>query len=532
MVAVAAVPGVDAAWAGDFGAFVDRPGACANEGHATWSPPGISKVDRLDRGFQPFGPVILLPNDEGQDAIWYVQWQTGFHVVSPDNTSTHHDGSVKTRFPAWLDDMDGDGAVELVESGLHFGVKLRDTVNGEVSPFWSPPASVTGERDLTHAGPPSDVLPNPGKEVPIGFARGVVVTDASGAVLAELELDPEPSASPMLRREGGQPYLYVFQSNHFAEGVDPDAAVSKWRLDAKEGPLTEFGLDLPYELTHVWTTPVGQAIIVDPIAWTDVDGDGEVEIVFSTSSPPNQVAQPGYGITILETDGQVLGQTLKGSTAAFAVGDVTGNGIDDIVTAAIQTFREWPETPWLEAHTSALVVLSAIDGNLEEELNLTVAGAITGIVLCDLTGDGRDEITVASGHDAMEMDSRTDNGAGGLTSMAGNGTVIWEYRLAQGRPLRVAIHDYDHDGDLDIFTSSSSAMGYRFDPGAPEALSEWVEYQRLKEVGRWFEGFPPPERPQGAPVEEEAAPGAGLLPMLAALGLAVLIRPGSRRPGR
>jgi hypothetical protein len=116
------------------------------------------------------------------------------------------------------------------------------------------------------------------------------------------------------------------------------------------------------------------------IAAGDLDGDGRLDLVTTRDT--------GFGglvaVALGNGDGSfgpVTETALRGQPRGLAVGDVTGDGIADIVVVS-ETFYE------------VAVLAGAGDGSFDEPLFYALAGDPSGVILADLDGDGFLDILV------------------------------------------------------------------------------------------------------------------------------------------
>ncbi|HEX4966486.1 MAG TPA: VCBS repeat-containing protein, partial [Thermoanaerobaculia bacterium] len=114
---------------------------------------------------------------------------------------------------------------------------------------------------------------------------------------------------------------------------------------------------------------------------------------------------------------------VAGSSEAVAVGDVNGDGRNDVL---------------LTTTLDLYVYLQRSDGSLAPPVKIAGAGG-TSVAVGDVNGDGRQDVVVASGREVA------------ILRQAANGTLLPMERLAVDfAALRVAIADFNGDGRLDI----------------------------------------------------------------------------------
>lgn len=156
----------------------------------------------------------------------------------------------------------------------------------------------------------------------------------------------------------------------------------------------------------------------------------------------------------------------------IAIGDIDGNGLDDIVTGgapfySAQIFLQQPGGQFIR---KALLADSALTGKHAEDL---------GMLLFDADGDGDLDLYIASGgyvypegSDAYLDRFYLNDGSGNFTL----DTLAIPRNVASKMCVRAA--DFDHDGDLDLFVSG------RVDPAHyPRAVSSFI-YRNDSHDGR------------------------------------------------
>jgi len=226
------------------------------------------------------------------------------------------------------------------------------------------------------------------------------------------------------------------------------------------------------------------AVIATDFEYTDVNGDGLRDLALLDAFPNTVVVQLSDGSG---TFGAPMSQPV-GDAAAFALGDVDGDQVVDVVAAvqgniflpgAVSVFSGQgngqfgsPVTQqvagnftYLDADAADLdgdglsdavmttslglqVLLSAGGGALSAPVDLAVGGAPTELAIADLDADGELDLVVTIG------------AAGHLALLFGNGdgTFSAPTLLAAGSlPREVAVEDLDLDGVLDLVVANAGA---------------------------------------------------------------------------
>jgi len=159
---------------------------------------------------------------------------------------------------------------------------------------------------------------------------------------------------------------------------------------------------------------------------------------------------------------KLLPHKLSDYGPALAVGDIDGNGLDDMIIGG-------------SAYHSAWIFMQQADGKfirkpLIQADSLTKPSQDMGLLLFDADGDGDLDLYIASGGYAMEHNTAGYQDRLYLNDGKGNFTPDPEAlpkNLTSKFCVRAA--DYDHDGDLDLFVSG------RVDPGYyPRPVSSFI----------------------------------------------------------
>jgi hypothetical protein len=353
----------------------------------------------------------------------------------------HSLGAVATLSAVLAEDLDGDGAADLV-LGLASGKLLIYLANGDLS-YHALPATAAGgspgalaAADLDQDGVPDVVAVSAstnevtllrglagGEPEAFAFAPGVVLSVTAAGAQAAADFDGD-GATDFFAIPAGHTRLAFFPNR--GDGSFPPGTLVQGNFDA--------------------------------VAWLplDADGDGKLDLavlgqqramILSNAGGGNFQAGPGADLAI---------------AALLATGDLDGDGAEDLVAAG---------------EGGALAVHLAAAGILGAPALHPLGAAVAAAALADLDGDGDLDIAAAT---AEGMALLRNDGRG---SFAASGEAL----QASGRPAGLAAADLDGDGsaDLAVVSSRSSTL-----PG--ELIVLWSAGDpRSAESSRWEIGRGP-----------------------------------------
>ncbi len=185
----------------------------------------------------------------------------------------------------------------------------------------------------------------------------------------------------------------------------------------------KIGVGFEEEVSH--TAASGN---ISSFAVGDVNGDGIPDMVTSSSVGGD------IGVSFGNGDGtfQTAVDYAASGPSAFALGDIDGDGDLDIVAGGT---------------TNTYSLLNNGDGTFGAATSLGI-GTSSDVKLGDVTGDGILDVITYSG---TSLRISTGNGAGGIS---GTTTIV-----AAGNGASLGLIDADGDGDLDIATTDNSFTG-------------------------------------------------------------------------
>lgn len=327
-------------------------------------------------------------------------------------------------------DFDADGRLDVAAVGGANGVSvLRNTSplairRGFEAPLYRSVGSATlASGDLDRDGRQDLVVANAEGGVSLYLGRG----DGTLAAVTSLSAGPAPQAVILedwnedgwldlgLGRERS---LHIFLSTGPSSFASPIAIASVRLL----------------RLTH--------------LASADLNGDGRPDLIAGTEA--------GRVCVLLNTGGGTFGpvqvQDVGSEPKIVAVGDVSGDGMPDVVASDRPLNRVW-------------VALGAGDGTFASPVSYLVGGRPSCVVIAELNGDGSPDLAVSNS---------TGNTLSILTGV-GNGTFLPAVTLAAGTgPTWVISGDFDANGRNDVAVSYSGRQVSVF-LGTPTGLGTRVD---------------------------------------------------------
>ncbi|MFC1505138.1 FG-GAP-like repeat-containing protein, partial [Thermodesulfobacteriota bacterium] len=344
-----------------------------------------------------------------------------------------------------LGDMDGDGDLDLVTTSFNRDEPIRlFQNNGTSDPFDGISGTSIGlEPDKTMAIALGDVDGDGGLDVVAGTSYYDKLYFNNG------------TADPFL----GVDATVLYASSGYSEAiglvdVDQDGDIDLFVADS-DPHYTLFlnnGTDNPFfAATQIDIAPAME----DPrqIAWTDMDGDGDLDMVAGNYNQPdmlflnNGTESPFNGVI-----GTVITETY---VYTVDLGDINGDGYLDLVLGGYYT----PHQLYLNNHNPD--PFSGVSG--------TDIGAdsdeLVDISLGDVDGDGDLDVLAANRGQTNKL--YLNNGT--QTPFLGiNGTNIGS---DTDETTSIAVGDVDDDGDLDVVTGNQDAIKLYLNNGTSNPFS-------------------------------------------------------------
>lgn len=211
------------------------------------------------------------------------------------------------------------------------------------------------------------------------------------------------------------------------------------------------------------------------MAATDVNRDGKPDIVTLSQREGLRVYY-GNGAGGVSFSGSLPAATISSDTRELRVGDVNGDGYDDIVVNYLQSFPPYAPEFAVYAHNGTSGFLSpvlyqAADNTSTED----------GFTVADLTGDGRGDVVVRGSGSNLWLFAQ--NAVGGLA----NPPAPVPFSLCNGT---MASPDLDRDGYPDLVkmcgTASYGRFSYFF--GSPAGLTPEQIYTPLAPANNYRPG--------------------------------------------
>jgi len=465
----------------------------------------------------PVSVELLEEADGEQDAhhLGSAAYTSG--AVSPDAYSA------VLSSPA-IDDLDGDGTVEIVVTSLRGYVHVfdvsgveRDGFPQSLDPLLSDPATTSSSRvvDRGFGSSPSlgDLDGDGDLEIVAGGMDGWIYAWHDNGMLADgwpVALSYEGPDEWPVARIVGTPAIGDINGDGVVDVmVGTNESVSSFYGLAYAvhgtGNLSAGGAYLdgwPVTLFGAFTAalPVVGEGTTASAALVDLDGDGVLEVVLPTTADPGMILR-GDGQSFIELGHfeDQFGGLSNSRSGAFlhgvsspSVGDLDGDGTPDVINGGIDPDfgvgivadgkrREFDHV---------LGAWSPVDGMFirgfprqVEDIQFFMNPAVA-----DLDGDDHPEVVCGSGgfmlhafnYKGEEPDGWPKNTGGWITASP-------------------AVHDIDGDGRLEVVTATRAGYLFAWDvPGAVYGNVQWASFHHDVRNSGNFEldlGFPPPPPP-------------------------------------
>jgi FG-GAP-like repeat len=271
----------------------------------------------------------------------------------------------------------------------------------------------------------------------------VVIGHLSNALYLSLGLGGNGLGPPVkyaLRNHGNN--FVIADLNH--DGL-ADVVVSH---DGSGAPIyvTAFLGSASGKLQQVWELGTDY-FTTEGVAAGDFDADGQIDVAVATSDPRAAVLVfHGLGTGEFSAPSALpplpAQPQVSDGTSAVSVGDLNGDGRDDIVTAAFQLSNQ-------------LVIRLSSGSGFAEPVPLPLPAPVD-VQLSDLNGDGKLDAVASNLGQSVS-----------LLSGAGNGTFEAPVGLSMGpEPVSLAVADFDGDGRADIAVADlrDNAIRVRLSP--------------------------------------------------------------------
>ena len=221
-------------------------------------------------------------------------------------------------------------------------------------------------------------------------------------------------------------------------------------LVVAQTPVTRCSIDVFDAATGelIWSSPTHEGSI-GSVKVADIDGDHIQEIVWA---PANATFISAYRVRRLGPSGQLWKRTINDyisdpyTPSSLAVGDITGDGVPDIVVAG---GRGRISLMVFDGHNGGL--MARTDATLPTGRTPESGGFDQSLVLADIDGDGTKDLVLIGGY--TRATSYMFQGVITATwTKWGSPRVLDSYPYGMTY-VDGSVADYDHDGRADILVS-------------------------------------------------------------------------------
>lgn len=450
-----------------------RPSHCVPVEDPRWSEPRLEFFDPWQEdnytNNPPNGIWVLdqsqAPWLDTQSDILVMLSNHGLLRIYDNKYKLNEEVETDILWAAELMDVDDTGGLHLmVPSGLGHASHLYD-LKAEQIRSYEPDALVPGALELSGStvGFPAlgDFTGNGTMELVFGGRHQWHAYASGGEMIAQKPVvDPynRPFATTVGHTEDDADYIYMATMHHpeFFTVPDPLPNASRLHKLALE-PIP--GDALPsHRYETVWMQQFPGIVGYRELRFFDLTGDGTDEIILS-HAPRGDPEVPAF--SILDLEGTILYQSPWNTGSSIAIGDVQGDGQNEVVALLNQEALDDPDRYW--EPWSHLVGVQWVGGKFRETYDFPIDDEYGGhlIVLCDLDDDGADEVLLALGEPMRDGQP----GHGIMKIFKQNGDLLWEYGFPYGQPRHPRIDDFTGDGNYDIILGTSATQLFVFSPG-------------------------------------------------------------------
>lgn len=179
-----------------------------------------------------------------------------------------------------------------------------------------------------------------------------------------------------------------------------------------------------------------------------------------TSARPYEAVTSALVASTQTRAAQLSGRPTAVDAHSMAVGDVNGDGLDDVLVGDFGGVFALLQTASGPFERVATPLMGALNGWLDPGLPGATPGLLIDLALGDLNGDGLDDLVVGWGHATVRSRVFFNDRQTGFTADNSMALPASVYGASNSLHLKTWIEDFDGDGDRDLLVLHSRHEPY------------------------------------------------------------------------